>query len=374
MPMVNPDGGEKNQRRNALGADLNRDHMTLEQPETLALHKAFRSIRPHVSIDCHEFARDSDDYLSQGWIEWSEIMMDYATHPLLDDAIVAQGAALVERSGQAMLKKGIKFQRYFVGGVPPGGEQRFSAPDMDGGLNGAGIYGGLSFIIEAGVYRNNNWDNHDLPRRVYNYTELLLEVLNDKKLPQLATTSLKTTNVFRTPLWLPTNYFWGRVDKSIEQILVIDKASHKEILIDAPNFMTDLIIKKRVAIPEAYLVGESHAEIFKTLLSKHGIAYTLIAEPIELLVEFCQLDSLETEFDDRYHRYAGRALVTLKEPKNILAAAGSLIIPLEPINAKRVLALLEPQQMYGLYQYPTYGKLVDDERVLPVSRVVIAND
>ena len=370
MPMVNPDGGEKDQRRNAVGADINRDHMTLKQPETIALHQVFRSIRPHVSIDCHEFGRDSDDYLSQGWIEWPEIMMDYANSPFLDEHIVHEEAALLDYVKKAMLKKDIKFHRYFVGGVPPEGEQRHSAPDMDGGLNGIAIYGGLSFIIEGGVYRKNNEDNHDLPRRVYNYTQLLFEVLNNKILLRHTRTLFPDKNELMTPLWAPTNYFWARLDKSIKQIPVIDEITHKETMIDAPNFMTDLVIKKRVAVPEAYLVGKSHAEIYMELLSKHGIPYILVGEPVDLMVEYCRLDSIETEFDEMYHRYGGRAIVTREEAKHVEVQVGSLMIPIKPNNAKRVVALLEPMQMYGLYQYPTYRKLVDESGRIPVSRLI----
>ncbi|NQV42481.1 MAG: hypothetical protein HQ506_09020 [Candidatus Marinimicrobia bacterium] len=370
MPMVNPDGAEKDQRRNGAGADLNRDHMTLEQPETQALHRAFRSIRPQVSIDCHEFGRDSQDYVSEGWIEWPEIMMDYANYPLLGDKIVAQGASLVERMEPAMLKKGIKFHRYFVGGVPPDGEQRFSAPDMDGGLNGAGIYGGLSFIIEVGVYRNSNEDNHDLPRRVYNYTELLLEVLNDKILRKQAMTSLETTTTPKTPLWVPTNYFWARLDESVVDLPVIDAATKEAKMIAAPNFMTDLVIKKRVAVPEAYLVPPEYATIFEQLLSAHAIPFQVLGNTTDLTVEHCLLDTVEAEFDELYHRYGGRVITTRTSPQRVQAPKGSLLIPIEPIHANRVLALLEPLQMYGLYQYPTYRKLVDESRRIPVSRLI----
>ena len=199
MPSVNPDGSELDQRRNAAGADLNRDHMTLDQPETQVLHQVFRAIKPHLSIDCHEFARDSDDYLNKGWIEWPEIMMDYANYPLLNDDLVSQSADLVKRVGKAMAKQSIQFHRYFVGGVPPNGEQRFSAPDMDGGLNGCGIYGGFSFIVEGAVYRNNNEDNHDLPRRVYVYSQLLQQVLQDKKIRKQGLAHFKKVSAPEAP-------------------------------------------------------------------------------------------------------------------------------------------------------------------------------
>jgi hypothetical protein len=56
VPMMNPDGADLYQRRNANGADLNRDWLNLWQPETLCVRKAIDSISPDVIIDEHELS------------------------------------------------------------------------------------------------------------------------------------------------------------------------------------------------------------------------------------------------------------------------------------------------------------------------------
>ncbi|TFG99975.1 MAG: hypothetical protein E4H13_08365, partial [Calditrichales bacterium] len=53
VPQVNPDGAAADKRRNANGADLNRDHQTLFEAEVRALYQTFRAFMPHVSVDCH---------------------------------------------------------------------------------------------------------------------------------------------------------------------------------------------------------------------------------------------------------------------------------------------------------------------------------
>ncbi|HUV04370.1 MAG TPA: M14 family zinc carboxypeptidase [Armatimonadota bacterium] len=54
VPMVNPDGAGRYQRRNANKADLNRDWLTLGQPETRCVRAAIDAIAPDVLIDQHE--------------------------------------------------------------------------------------------------------------------------------------------------------------------------------------------------------------------------------------------------------------------------------------------------------------------------------
>jgi len=56
VPMMNPDGADALRRRNANGADLNRDWLNLWQPETRCVRTAIDSVIPDVIIDEHEIA------------------------------------------------------------------------------------------------------------------------------------------------------------------------------------------------------------------------------------------------------------------------------------------------------------------------------
>lgn len=63
VPMMNPDGADRYIRRNANGADLNRDWLALSQPETLAVRAAIDSVSPDIILDEHELSptnRSSD--------------------------------------------------------------------------------------------------------------------------------------------------------------------------------------------------------------------------------------------------------------------------------------------------------------------------
>ncbi|HLP31246.1 MAG TPA: M14 family zinc carboxypeptidase, partial [Geothrix sp.] len=145
MPMLNPDGAEAHRRFNGAGEDLNRDHLLLAQPETRALHRVARRVRPHLAVDSHEFGRDGEGYRARGWEAWPVITMDAANHPLIPEYLKTTGLAAVAAAEPLQRKAGHAYRRYLVGGPPPDEELRPSTPEVDDGRNGLGTLGALSF-------------------------------------------------------------------------------------------------------------------------------------------------------------------------------------------------------------------------------------
>ncbi len=54
MPMLNPDGAARGQRRNALGIDINRDARDLQTPEARALKAVHQQYRPQFAFNLHD--------------------------------------------------------------------------------------------------------------------------------------------------------------------------------------------------------------------------------------------------------------------------------------------------------------------------------
>lgn len=54
IPIVNPDGAERNQRRNAVGIDINRDALDLASPEARILFETRRRLRPEFGFNLHD--------------------------------------------------------------------------------------------------------------------------------------------------------------------------------------------------------------------------------------------------------------------------------------------------------------------------------
>jgi hypothetical protein len=60
VPMVNPDGANRDTRNNANDQNLNRDWNAQSQPETKAVYGVFNSYQPEIFLDLHEFTPYAD--------------------------------------------------------------------------------------------------------------------------------------------------------------------------------------------------------------------------------------------------------------------------------------------------------------------------
>ncbi len=370
MPMVNPDGAEAGKRRNSAGTDLNRDHIVLEQPETQAVHRVARRVRPDVAVDCHEFTRDSEERRARGWVAWPDITMDGLDNPLFDRKVMAAAERWVEEAAGWEAEAGHPFLRYTVGGLPPDEEQRHSAPDIDGGLNAVGMYGGLSFIIEAAVMRAATQPAADLAGRVDAYLVLFWKFIRGDGHREGDLAAIEAGLRRPLPAFLPTNYLWVNPDMTVAEFPFREAATGQVVRIPTANMMTEVAVKTTVPAPLGYAIEPRFAAEFRALLERHGVPYEALAAPRTVRAERCTLVRVEDQFDDLYSRYEGRQIVRREVPSVIALPAGSLWVPLAGEAWIRTALVLEPTQLYGLYQYPRYRAMVGADALVPVLRVV----
>jgi hypothetical protein len=370
MPMVNPDGAEKNQRRNANNADLNRDHQLLLQPETETLHKVFRKIMPWVAVDCHEFGRDSKDYTEKGWTEWPIIMMDCCNNPFFNSKIYNLGVQWCEQVKSVLSAAGHNYTRYFVGGAPPEEEQRYSTPEVNDARNGLGCYGGLNFIIESGLYRTSENVNADIAKRVDAYLILLKQLIalssKNSELAEFVQQS-RSENINE---FIPTNYFWGNVGFKKSIVNVISQKTNEIIEVSTMNFMKDLVVKGSIRAPKAYVVEAKNSEKFLDLLDRHAVEYTLLNDSTEFVSQSSRLITIESFRDSLYNRYEDRQIVELGKIEKRKFPKSSIYISLKQKSAMRVALHLEPNMLYGIYEHESFRALIDSTGVMPVWRVL----
>lgn len=369
MPMVNPDGAEAHRRVNGAGADLNRDHLLLAQPETRALYRVARRIRPHLAVDSHEFGRDGEDYARRGWEAWPIITLDAANHPLIPEDLRRAGLEAVATAAPLEARAGHAYRRYSVGGPPPDEEIRPSTPEVDDGRNGMGTLGALSFIIESGVRHHAADPQADLGERVDAYRILYRHLLGNRAWRDRIRGL--TEKARRTPLppFIATNVFWGNVGGRVTLVKVSDPATGREIEVPTANAMADLVVKGSVATPRAYAIPPDAAARFLPVLEAQGLRWEVLGAPRKARGERVKLLRLEEPYDELYQRYKDRQIVARQPLADLELPAGTVIVSLDQDLARRAIQVLEPCLLYGLYGYPGFRELATPDALLPVIRL-----
>ena len=376
MPMLNPDGAVAGKRRNDANADLNRDHLLLAQSETQTFYRVARRILPHVSVDCHEFTRDGEDYVRMGadhvrrsFERWPLITMDTCNHPLIPSSLKDAGLAMVTSAAAVMAEAGYRFERYTVGGPAPEEEIRPSTPEVDDARNGLGSHGVLSLIIEAGVRRSAADPQADLGSRVDACLKLFNHLLGT---PESRIRILELSEAARRealPPFIATNTFWANVGGKVGTVKMLDSVSNQVLEIPTANLMLDLVVKSSVPTPKAYVIESRVAAIFRPLLEHHGLNFRELAAPEKLKTERCRLVRLEEPYDELYQRYENRLVVARNAAAEFEYPTGTLVVTLDQPLARRAIQVLEPCLLYGLYCYPEFRVLKQSDGTLPVSRL-----
>ena len=369
MPMLNPDGAEAHRRVNGAGADLNRDHLLLAQPETQALHRVARRIRPHLAVDSHEFGRDGEDHAKRGWEAWPVITMDACNHPLIPDYLKAAALEAVGTAAPLQARAGHAYRRYMVGGPPPDEEIRPSTSEVDDGRNGLGTLGALSFIIEAGVRHRAVDPLADLGERVDGYRILYRHLLGDRPWRDRIRRLAERARREPLPPFIATNTFWANLGGKVAAVKVREIATGRTLEVPTAMAMTDLVVKGSVPTPSAYAIEAAAAARFIPVLEAQGLAWETLATPRRAKVERIKLLRLEEPYDELYQRYKDRQIVERHPLAEAELPAGTLLVPLDQDLARRAIQVLEPCLLYGLYGYPGFRELARPGTDLPVSRL-----
>jgi len=151
VPRANVDGAAADRRTLTSGADANRDHLLLSQPEVRLLHQAMRALPPDVVFDHHEF--------SVGWrwvekfngLQGSDVMILEATNPSIPKGLsdIARGVYRPALES-AIAKQGLSSFDYVTTDARKS-DRRVSLGGTAPGIarNTFGLRGAVSYLIET---------------------------------------------------------------------------------------------------------------------------------------------------------------------------------------------------------------------------------
>ena len=350
VPQVNPDGSENGKRRNGNSMDLNRNHVMLSEPESLALHTLFLRWMPEVTLDVHEFNASSKRWFTNGYMKDAEEMFDCVSNlNIAPDIVQLSASVLIPEAGRLIQEDGFRFHRYIVGGPPANARIRHSTTNVNDGRNSMGIYNTFSFIFEGKRFSDLVTN---IQRRTAGQVSALKAFL--KTMSAHRSEIRKMVHESREKLLAPSqpqddtvyiqmDYFPDPQRKTITYpVFDLSRWQHTQRQLD--HYEPLVRVKKSVRRPFAYLFPEQETRLVE-VLSRHQIEIHRLMTDTEMEVESYTIADVVpiVEEDKPGEDVRVNTTTTTRRMKR-----GSMVVFLKQRAANLIPLLLEPQSSWGL--------------------------
>jgi hypothetical protein len=365
MPRVNPDGAHYFWRGTASCVDVNRDHLKVDLPETVAIRHATLELQPEVFVDAHEFS------VATRWIEKFnavqayDFTMAYATHPNVDSRLTDMAERVFSRNiGRDVASAGYSHFWYYTTAynvkdkrVAGGG----TAPEI--GRNYAGLQNALSFLVESrgvGIARDS------FARRVHSHYVVMASILRTtaenageiRKVTQAARDDIVRRG--RNPSADDRVAVTLRMPTRMQKLTMRDPQTGepKEVEVEwvDPREAAPALTRSR---PYAYIVLPSYPEVARRL-AYSGVEVRRLRRPVELEVESYEVTERRqgNVFIEGHIRSTVTTEVRLRKR---MFPAGSFVYTMAQPNANLLVAALEPESPSG---FVALGMVPTDRRGL----------
>jgi hypothetical protein len=366
IPQLNPDGGDRNERRNAKGIDLNRDHVVLQASETRAIHDLFHRINPHVTVDIHEYQPFRTSWEEFGGFKNFDIQVGIPTNINISPDIrnFAHDRILPEIE-KHLNRKGFSFHNYLVGPVPIEGRTRHSTVDIDDGRQSFAILNTLSLIYEGINGRDGFIES--LERRTYGQYEAVVAFLNflhentDQTISLVENARQKLrTSLPGEPVSIRMEHF---PDGRSLSLPLTSSVTGNDTLVIVNNYHPVVKSTLEVKRPRGYLVPADDT-LLLNFLETHRVEYIRNFSSQNFRVKEYYVNRImmseDEELENRFPE------VTINAGK---LQADHLFIPIDQLHSNFLVSLFEPQSMLGLAQREGFEYLLKEKEVFPVLRV-----
>jgi hypothetical protein len=276
VPRANPDGAAVNKRGNAIGADLNRDHLSLQQPEVVALHRFVRDDLPDLVIDLHEFTVGGRWLERYGAVQASDVMLQSASHPMVDKGLRRLTAELFEPAlNRALRQHQLRSFVYHTLNT----ESAQSYVQMGGNYagiarNAFGLYGAVSYLVET---RGVGINREHLQRRVASHVVVVKALLESAV--QHREAIIAAVNKARTQL-STTLMVDHQPQRENIKLPMLDPVTGEDKEVEV-EFQNSTVVKSTLErnSPTAYLLDESQTEAV-AVLRNHGVTVVALGEKL----------------------------------------------------------------------------------------------
>lgn len=373
VPQMNPDGSEKNKRRNGNDMDLNRNHLILTEPETVALHKLFDEYLFEVSMDVHEYAPYGETWKDYGYRFNNDEEVGTNTNINISDEI----RNLQKKEYLSFIKKyfnerNFSFFEYSPGGPPEIDYIRHSTFDINDGRQSLGIQNTFSFIQEGLNGKDNFVDNikHRAEGQMtgmlgllefsYYHKDEIRKLIADKR--KMLINSEVSNNVA-----IQLDHF---PDGNKLELPLLSYYSNTDTIITVTDYRPMVKSIYDVKRPAGYLIPKKLNEVIEWA-DRHALKYCdyKMSHNHHVIQYFVtRIDSMDFERD-----IIVNPIVEASEFIAELFESDYVFIPTNQLKNNLIVIALEPKSELGLVTYEKYKHLLKAGENFPILRVVNKN-
>ncbi len=370
VPQMNPDGSEKNQRRNGNNMDLNRNHLILTEPETIGLHKLFNKYLFEVTMDVHEYAPYGEEYKNYGYRHNDDEEIGTTTNiNVSEDIRTMQKKEYLPFIKKYLNERNFSSFEYSPGGPPEIDYIRHSTFDINDGRQSLGIQNTFSFIQEGLNGKDVFIDNikHRAEGQMTGMRGLLEFAYNHKdEIKNLVAAEREKliSNKVSDKTAIQLDHF---SDGSKLQLPMLSYYSNTDTVITVNDYRPIVKSIYDVERPKGYLVPKSLKEILDWA-DRQELIYCDYKKSDEDKIEqyfISEIDSMDFERD-----IIVNPTVEVKKISNNLNESNYIFIPVNQLRNNMIVIALEPKSELGLVTYKQFEHLLKKGEIFPILRVV----
>jgi hypothetical protein len=370
VPQMNPDGSEKNRRRNGNRMDLNRNHLILTEPETIGLHKLFNRYLFDVTMDVHEYSPYGDTWRSYGYRENNDEEVGANTNiNVSEDIRILSNKGYLPFIKNYLNERHVSYFEYSPGGPPEKEYIRHSTFDINDGRQSFGIQNTFSFIQEGLNGEDDSLANikNRAERQMTGMRGLIeFAYFHKDEIKNLVARERDKliNNELSNKVAIQLDHFQ---DGSKLEVPLLSYYSNKDTVITVNNYRPLVKAILEVERPNGYLVPKSLKEI-TDWAERQSLTYYNYKKSMGDKIEqysITGIDSLDFEGDMTVN-----PVVEVKEISDNISEQDYIFIPTKQLRNNMIVIGLEPKSELGLVTYKNYEHLLKKGEKYPILRVV----
>ncbi len=373
VPMVNAEGHESKLRKKRNGADLNRDHLILSQPETRYIHYMYNRYMPDVFIDMQEYAFESADETQFLEKRIQQQVGCITNINLLDSELDALSHEFIlPHVAQTLKKSKVSFSEFLIGSGQTGKNVRKSTVDIDDARHGMGGLGrSLSFVVEGLNGKSRNDSIFYRTQAQYKCLISLVEGCQLKKDVIKKRVQLNRDNAAYNPVSsvsIQMDHFATNVNEKAPELKMNywNVKSNRDTILDLGIlYLSEIKSIKSIDPPIGYWISKKDERLLNWVQNHEAGIYPFAAGNGKKAKEdennqntFLQCISAMPEWQiqtlEGMHVPAWKPeWIEMKSPNT----KDYIFISTQTINGMRWVMALEPESMFSLARYPEFEYL-----------------